>query len=249
MNHAPDIRCIPGAKNAIVMIHGICGTPRHFDRFLPYIPENWSIFNVLLDGHGGTPKDFSRTSMQKWKEQIAGLLDEVSQSHSRIVIMGHSMGSVLAMEAAGRYPQVTGLFLLNVPLCIHFKPIMLYRLMKLSFHKTNTANPWEHALKQAAGIQVTAKLWQYLGFLPRFRELLQLCRHCKAILPTLHLPSRVFLSGKDELVSLRSAEYFQRNSCWEPIILPGSGHYYYTPQELSVLTDALRDFLKKEISP
>ncbi len=249
MNHDPDIRCIPGAESAIVMIHGICGTPRHFDRFLPFIPDNWSIYNVLLDGHGGTSKDFAHTSMQKWKAQISHVLDEISQIHSRIVIMGHSMGSLLAMDAAGRYSTVTGLFLLNVPLYPKIAPVMVPRLLRLCFHRSNSADPWEHALKQSAGVQVTAKLWQYLGFLPRFWELLQLCRHSRTTLPALTLPCRVFFSKKDELVSLRSAALFQRNSCLDPVILPHSGHYYYAPQELSVLTDALRDFLEKEIAP
>ena len=246
--HEPYIRVVSDAVGTVVMIHGILGTPRHFDRFLPYVPDNWSIYNMLLDGHGGSPKDFSRTSMQKWRAQIFTLLNKISQTHSRIVITGHSMGTLLAMEAAVRYPQVVGLFLLNVPLCLHIKPIMVYRLTKLCFHKSNAADPWEHALKQAAGIQCTAKLWKYVGFIPRFWELLQLCKHCRSIMPNLRLPCRIFFSQKDELVSLRSAALFQRFSDLEPVILPDSGHYYYSPQELSVLTNALREFLEKEIS-
>ncbi len=253
MCHDSYIRKVPGSTDAVLMIHGICGTPRYFDRLLPCIPENWSVFNILLDGHGGTPKDFSNASMQKWKQQVTETLDELHQTYSRIVIVGHSMGTLLAMHSAPEYPQVTGLFLLNVPLRIKIHPVMVYRLLRLCFHKTDPNHPWELALEQAAGICTTARLWQYLGFLPRFWELLMLCRQSRAKVKTLPCSCKATFSTKDELISLRSAAFFQHNPSAETEILLHSGHFYYAPQDLVKITDALRDFLcavpNKEYSP
>ena len=51
MEHKEYIRVVPGSKCAILMIHGIVGTPKHFEAFLPLIPEDW---NNLNRGFGTT---------------------------------------------------------------------------------------------------------------------------------------------------------------------------------------------------
>ena len=53
MNSQAYIREIPGAKTAVLMIHGIVGTPEHFAMLYPYVPEDWSIYSIRLAGHGG----------------------------------------------------------------------------------------------------------------------------------------------------------------------------------------------------
>ena len=54
MNGTPYIREIAGADTALLMIHGIVGTPAHFSMLYPYVPKDWSIYNMVLDGHGGS---------------------------------------------------------------------------------------------------------------------------------------------------------------------------------------------------
>ena len=50
MPHREYIRLVPGADTAVLFLHGIAGTPRHFDARLPLVhlvPENWSVYTVL----------------------------------------------------------------------------------------------------------------------------------------------------------------------------------------------------------
>ena len=68
--HRTYARIVPGAGTAVLMVHGIVGTPRHFDWLIPEFDETWSVYNILLDGHGGSVDDFAETSMKKWKEQV-----------------------------------------------------------------------------------------------------------------------------------------------------------------------------------
>ena len=65
--HKEYIREADHANTAILMIHGIFGTPRHFDDIVKLVPDNWSVYNILLDGHGKGVREFSRTSMVKCK--------------------------------------------------------------------------------------------------------------------------------------------------------------------------------------
>ena len=104
--HAPYIKEIPGTTKAVVMIHGICSTPRHFDWLVPEFDESWSVYNILLDGHGGSVADFAGTSMKKWKTQVHTLLELLSHRYDSILIVGYSLGTLLAMEAAPKFPKV-----------------------------------------------------------------------------------------------------------------------------------------------
>jgi len=58
------------SRIAVLFIHGIIGTPRHFTELIPLVqqvPEDFTVSNIILDGHGGTVDDFAHTSMAKWK--------------------------------------------------------------------------------------------------------------------------------------------------------------------------------------
>ena len=69
--HKEYKRIVENSPKALLFIHGILGTPNHFDPFMPLVPENLSVYNMLLDGHGKSVRDFTKTSMEKWENQVA----------------------------------------------------------------------------------------------------------------------------------------------------------------------------------
>ena len=87
MEHKENKRIIKGASSAVLFIHGIIGTPNHFDRFIPLIPGDVSVHNILLDGHGNSVTDFSHTSMKKWESQVTDAVAELSKTHEKIYIV------------------------------------------------------------------------------------------------------------------------------------------------------------------
>ncbi len=100
MKAEESIRYVQNADTAILFIHGILGTPDHFTPFLPFVPPNWSIYNMLLKGHGGGVKEFSSTSMIEWKQQVHTALQNLLASHDKVVIAAHSMGTLFAIQEA-----------------------------------------------------------------------------------------------------------------------------------------------------
>ena len=112
MEHKEYLKINPTASIAILFIHGIVGTPNHFNPFIPLVPSTVSVYNLLLDGHGKAVKDFSSTSMKKWEEQVERAVIQLSETHKKIYIVAHSMGSLLAIEQALRNSKVSKLFLL-----------------------------------------------------------------------------------------------------------------------------------------
>lgn len=247
MDHSAYIRTVQGSDTAVLLIHGIMGTPRHFDMLLPLIPEEWSVYNVLLPGHGGTALDFGRSSMAEWKGHVIPLFEELCGRYEKIVLVGHSMGTLFALRMALERPdKVPFLFLLASPLSIFMKPVMVVYSARLVFGKIREDHPRECALRSSAGIETTLCLWEYLPSIPRFLELFGEVWAVRGLIPGLDVPCHVFQSGKDELVSRRARKYLGRNENVQMQILPQSGHYYYAPEDKARLLTAFSALCKEE---
>ena len=242
MDHREYIRYIPGSKNAVLLIHGICGSPAHFSQFVPLIPEDWSVYNLLLDGHGGDVKDFSATSMKKWKQQVSRQLALIRSRHKQVLLVAHSMGTLFAIEEAVTDPRkIAGLFLLNVPLRVHLPPSTILTATGAALGKTE--HPAVKAVVDDTSIALTPWLWQYIGWAPRFWELLVQIRRVCALLPQLSIPTYTFHSQKDELVSERSNALLSSHPHISHTILPHCGHFAYKGEDLQLLKAAFKNWL------
>ncbi|MBE6824903.1 MAG: alpha/beta fold hydrolase [Ruminococcaceae bacterium] len=242
-SHESYIRIVDGADTAVLMVHGIMSTPRHFDFILPYIPAHFSVCNILLDGHGGTVSDFSKTSMKKWRAQVLHHLTKLSQTHQKILVIGYSMGTLLTLELVERFPQIKAMVLLNTPLKVFVKPVMSMRSLKFSFGKVNTENPVELATYNDIGIKLTPYLWQYIPTIPRFLELLKLCRDTRPKAKSLSIPAHAYFGKKDELVSVKSALYFAYNKNVMVQVFDCTGHCYYEDTFKTAVIKSVRCFV------
>ena len=240
MKHKAYIREGTG-KNAVLMIHGIAGSPDHFRDLVPVIPETWSVYNILLDGHSGTVREFSRSSMEKWKEQVHATLKKLLARHEKVVIVAHSMGTLFAIHSAIQYPnRIPALFLLNVPTRPWVRFSTWITSLKVAFGKLD--DPKAQAMHSDTGIQLTPRLWEYLGWIPRMVELLAECRRIRKVIPMLSVPTQVFQSREDELVALGSCKDLD-SPCIALTVLQDSGHFVYGKEDTFLLQTQLRALL------
>lgn len=244
MDHKPYIREIPGSRFAILMVHGIAGTPAHFRGLYPVIPEDWSVYNILLDGHGGTVMDFARSSMAKWKSQVEKQLEELLTKHQKVLIVAHSMGTLFAIQAAVRHPdRIPGLLLLQVPMVPHVPIRTCISSLQVAFGRIKPGSPAE-TMANATAMQMTPQLWKYLAWIPRFLELFQEISCTKQLLPELTTPTQSFPSQHDELVNLRSLKHLEGHPCITNTLLSNSGHFAYSPEDLQILQTHLTQMIK-----
>ncbi|MGN1001855.1 MAG: alpha/beta hydrolase, partial [Oscillospiraceae bacterium] len=202
MNNRAYIHVVPGADTAIVFLHGIVGTPDHFDVFLPLVPADWSVFNLLLDGHGGGVEDFAHTSMKKWEEQVSSLLDSLCGEYESIFICAHSMGTLFAIDGAIAHPdRVRELMLLGVPMRARLGGTAVKNSLRVVFGRVPEDDPVAQATKAACGVKTDRRLWKYAGWVPRYLELFAKIKETRAALPGLRVPCRAYQSAHDELVS------------------------------------------------
>jgi len=241
--HTEYRRIVSNADKAILFIHGIVGTPNHFRIFLPLIPDNMSVYNLLLDGHGKGVIDFANTSMAKWEQQVEDAVAELSATHKEIYIAAHSMGTLFAITQAIQNPTVKKLFLLAVPLKLFLQPRVFSNAMKVYLGKVSPADAVAMASKKCYGIAPDKNLLHYLGWIPRYLELFRKIKATRKQLPQLTTPCLVFQSAKDELISKGASKILNKIPCVRVQELAGSGHYYYEKEDLALLQNAFADFL------
>ena len=236
-------RVVPAADTAVLFIHGIVGTPRHFDDLIPLLPDTVSVHNLLLAGHGGSARDFARASMKTWEAQVEAAIAALAETHQHIYLVAHSMGALLSIEAALRHKEVEKLFLFAVPLRIALTPAMVRNSWKVY---RGTIAPNDHAAlaaQRCCGVAQTKNPLLYLGWIPRFLELFSKIRAVRKLLAKLTVPSLAVQSMKDELVSPRAMDELRRNPHIALLSLPHSGHYYYPPEDKQALHEAFAAFL------
>lgn len=243
MDHAPFFRKGTG-KTAVLLLHGIAGSPAHFRDLVPVIPGEFSVCGILLDGHGGQVADFSRSSMKKWKTQVQDTLADLLARHEKVVIVAHSMGTLFAIQAAIDHPdRIPGLFLLNVPTRPRVPLSTVYTSLRVALGKLD--RPADRAMYGETAMELTPKLWKYLGWAPRMLELLRECARVRKLLPALPVKTLCFQSRKDELVSIRSCQDLAHHPHITNTVLETSGHFVYSREDTAYLQKKLQELLQE----
>lgn len=241
--HQTRRRMVSGARGAVLFIHGIVGTPRHFDALITLLPDTVSVHNLLLAGHGGSTRDFARASMREWAAQVERAVTALAETHQHIYIVAHSMGALLSIEAALRHKEVEKLFLLAVPLRIALTPAMVRNSWKVYRGKIAADDHAALAAQRCCSVTQTKNPLPYLGWIPRFWELFSKIRTVRKLLPQLTAPCLAVQSLKDELVSSRAIDELRRSPHVTVLPLPHAGHYYYPAEDRQTLQEAFISFI------
>ena len=240
MDHREYIRDVEGSPVAVLMIHGIAGTPAHFRDLIPVIPENWTVHNILLDGHGKRVEDFGKTSMKKWKAQANAAVKELLSKHEKLLIVAHSMGTLFAIQAAIDHPdRIPALFLLAAPMrpWVRFSTVQAsFRISGGRLRKDDTA---AYNMINGTSIQLDQGFWKYIPWMPRMAELLVEIRRVRKQLPRLTVPTQTYQSVVDELVSDRACRVLEKNNCIQITRLYSSGHFAYGEEDIKLLQTEL----------
>ena len=246
MTHQEYVQLVPGADTAVLFIHGIVGTPNHFVTQIPMVDlvtEEWSVYNVLLDGHGYGVDEFSATSMKAWKAQVWGVFEKLAAGHERVVIVAHSMGTLFAMQLALEHPEkIPFLFLIGVPMRPGIRPFGAVNSLRIAFGKVREDHPLEMALYNDCGLTASPKLWKYIGWIPRLLELFKEIALTEKKMRDLTVPCVAYQSHRDELVTNLTKGVLEKSGVMEVVELQKSTHCYYEPEEAQRLRD---DFLRR----
>jgi pimeloyl-ACP methyl ester carboxylesterase len=96
----------------VLFLHGYTDSWFSFSRLLPLLPPSWHCYAVSQRGHGDSERPIAGYTPDDLAADAVAFLDAVGVD--RAVIVGHSMGSIIARRVAETCPQrVSGLVLLG----------------------------------------------------------------------------------------------------------------------------------------
>jgi carboxylesterase len=97
----------PGRQPAVLAIHGFTGTPQEVALVVEVAGElGLQALAPLLPGHGTSPTDLAPMRFVDWVGAARRALHEVASPGSPAIVIGLSMGAVVAMELAATEPAL-----------------------------------------------------------------------------------------------------------------------------------------------
>lgn len=242
IDHSEFLRKTENHNIAVLMIHGIVGSPAHFRKFVDLIPQDWTFYNILLDGNGKGVADFGKSSMKKWKMQVNSVVEDLLREHQQILIVAHSMGTLFAIQTAIDNPErIVGLFLLSVPT----RPWIRFSTIRTSL-RVLRGKSGEDVMRMIndTSIKLDKNPLKYISWVPRYAELLVEVHRVRKIIPQLKVPTLTFQSHVDELVSVRSVKDLEGHPFIKNTVLYESGHFDYGEKDVLLIRNKLSDIIK-----
>lgn len=160
--NARDLRVAKRPKATVVLLHGINSSMSMWQPVLEKLPKNVRIIGIDLLGFGDSP----RTSWPSYQVRIQARSVAATlflmKIRGPVIVVGHSLGSLVAIDFARRYPLMTRqLILISPPLFdidrepaggIAYHPRRLLR----ELHAAMSAHP--DAIAKLVGIMTQYKL-------------------------------------------------------------------------------------------
>lgn len=245
MQHNEFVFDVNISDTVFLCIHGILGSPHHFDFLLDRLPNTVAIHNILLDGHGKSVEDFAHTSMYKWQNQVDEKVEYLSANYDNIIVLGHSMGTLFGMELSFKCDKVKFLFLLQSPMKMGLKPSIIKHSYQVLYNKIDYNDMVCVACKDSFSIDIETKLYKYVTWTPRYLELFKKVFTVRKMIEDIQVPCIMFQSKYDELVPLSSCDVIRKNTNIKLTILQKSSHFYYEDKDLKLILDEF-DKIKEE---
>ncbi len=239
-----------GATTMVIMIHGILESPRQFLRFAQAMKEVGCSYDVIsLPGHGGTGEEFAKSNRAQWEREVQRKVKCYKTRYSDIVLIGHSMGGLLAMQAyEWNTDVVKSLILIATPLRVRVKPHMVLDGWKVIMHHVEQDDLGAFYAREAIGVG-RGSVGLYYKWIPRYLELFVMVRQARKRVSNIKVPVLVIQSKRDEFVSKGSVYLFEKKlPRIERILwLKHSRHFRYDGEELSGILKECKRFVRHTV--
>lgn len=185
-----------GGRSGCLLIHGFTGTPHEMRSLGEHlVGEGHTVLGMRLAGHATRVEDMARMRWQDWLADVEDGVNLLRSNCERIILMGLSMGGILALTYAARQP-VDGLVLMATP---HHLPqdvrVPILKPLSLFIPYIKKGPPQWADMQAYAGQLSYAK--EPLRSMAEVRDLLAVMR---AGLPQVNAPALLIYSRHDPTV-------------------------------------------------
>ena len=208
-------------KTGVLGIHGFTGGPYELQPFVDYLHAHtdWNIVVPTLPGHGKT-LELSHLTAESWMMAAEQSLRQLQKEVDRVIIIGFSMGGIIAMYLANRYP-------------IH-KLVLLSAAAKYVYPAQLLQDIKDIAKEAVAGKLEDNPLYRLYGYkvketpIPATLEFIRLVRIVQPYYGQVKIPVYIVQGKKDGIVPYATAQfiYDEIGSLKKEIVYSESGKHH-----------------------
>ena len=228
----------------VVLIHGFTGSPPEMQPLAEaFNAEGYDVQVPLLVGHGTTLSDLMEVHPQQWIDPLDALITRLLSEGQKVVLAGLSLGSILSLQLALRYPQIKALLLYSPPVRSgdprrFLAPLLIRFTQSLPKPASDFFDPI-----------AAERLWSYDRYpVATSARVLELISRTRKQLNEVQQPLLAIASRRDKVISLSGIELLMRtvqSSPRELHWLERSGHSITVDAEWTAVRDLSLEFLRK----
>ncbi|KTQ97984.1 hypothetical protein NS226_02410 [Aureimonas ureilytica] len=259
---------LPGGDTAVLLIHGLGGTPAEMKLVARRIHRaGFTVCGLQLPGHCGTEADLIATRWTDWARAAREAAERLALRHERVFVGGLSMGAVLSLVVAHELGSCIAGTLLYSPTLFYdgwsipktnvlLSPFLALGLGR--FYRFRESYPYglkDERLREKIVAAMTKGQSDEAGLLDTpgqsLHELLKLIRFVKARLPEIAVPALILQASEDDVSSPRNAGYLCRHLAGptEVEFLHDSYHMITVDRERDRVADVSVDFMRRLGAP
>ncbi|NLB18113.1 MAG: alpha/beta fold hydrolase [Syntrophomonadaceae bacterium] len=235
---------LSGGRVNCLLLHGFTASPsemRFVGEFLNQ--RGYSVYAPLLPGHGTTPEHLSATGWTDWYLAVGEIAERLVEKGDPVVVIGLSMGALLALEVGARIRGISGIVTINPPLILRDWKTYWSRVFKVFRHYVPKNIDMSYRKMEEQGRFAYDKI--------PLRALISMQSMGKDVMRRLEyisVPVLIVQSGRDETVDPRSCKILQRSlpaGKNELLQLPEAGHVATMGKDRVWLATEVANFIER----
>jgi carboxylesterase len=234
----------PGDKTGCLLVHGFTGTPKE----MIWLGEDLAkrghtVMGIRLAGHATRPEDMIRTKWQDWLVSVEDGLNYLKGFTKHQIIMGLSMGGVLALLAASRY-QINGAVAISAPCDLPKDPRLPFAGLLAILQPRIEKDLSDFYDKEAEKIHVDYPYYPTRSIL----QLIEVIKELRISLPDIQVPVMFVQSHGDHSIPAESMDYFferVNSPIKEKLWVENSGHVVIREPDRLTVFEEISKFIER----
>ncbi|MBL8164814.1 MAG: alpha/beta fold hydrolase [Anaerolineae bacterium] len=246
-----------GGSVGCLCLHGFTASPAEVRWLAQHLAvQGLSVYAPRLPGHGSDPRHLARCTWQDWYTATLDGYHLLRAQCERVVVVGHSMGGMLALLLAAHVPLDAAAVLASPAF---FPPRMVWMAQAYQYMRPFTdqrddspLNDTVRAEQAARGEPVIGRVRYDLWSSRAVVQLFQLADVLRQVLPQVTLPLLLVYSEQDQTVSLESMRLIAANVASQQVeqcILRRSGHIVTQDVECQQVFAEVAGFVARMTAP
>lgn len=237
-------------KKGVMLIHGFTATPQSFHYLLKHLLKaDFTVFAPLLEGHGSSITEFEKTNHEDWYKSVEKAYLRLAKKCDSVIVVGLSMGGLLALRLAYHHPKIKGLALFSTPL---FLDSFVIKILFPLVWKTPLRFLYKYQKKLIASINDPHEEAAHEAYdkipIVSVANLLALQKEVRQKLKFIHQPTLIVHATGDKTVPVENLEYIRAcigSKETETVTLKNSNHIITVDYDREIVAKKLLKFIKK----